>query len=292
MPKIYVEINSAIDFNIVVYDDPVSEIFFKQHQEISSLTSNGIQAQLMDTTKYTINYFIDLIDTAKAQDIIDWSRYTIQPGVEHYLTNQKQFNSMHKDLEVIVGIEKYRNFGTEQKNVLDELHCCLHSLESDSAPLNYKFTPRGFLNFHYYVDYELAPIPAPIKFKRTIEPGEIHLDYCYVGRDPFFCMMAQDNDKLTQTCKIIDKISINWKLHLMPTVGDRWGPPPWPNNVDDALSQWYHAHKIDMDQLGYSLDKILDHTGFCTVGCIDDTSKLHYLRHTPNIIITNYGLIS
>lgn len=291
MPKIYVEINQAVDFNIEIYDDAISKIFFNQHLEIQDLNPSRSKARLVDTGKYTVNYFIDLIAKAKDIGAIDWSEYSIRPGPEYYLSNQSQFNAMHKDLEVVAGIKKYGSLGPEQTNILDELHCCLHSLETISAPLDYEFKPRGFVNFHYYINYDLSPMPEPVKFKRTIDPGEIHLDYCYVGREPFFCMTANDNSILSQTCKMIDRISLNWKLHVMPTVGYRWGPPPWPDDVDGSLTHWYHDHKNDMDQLGYSLEKILNHTGFCTVGRIDDISKMHYLRHTPNIIVTNYGLI-
>jgi len=293
MPKIYVEINQAVDFNIDIYDTAIGEQFFNQHVEIVKADPVRSFPVLTDFTKYTINYFISLVDEANKTNTIDWSQYTIQPGVEHYKANQLQFNLMHKDLEVVAGINKYAGLDDAQKKLVDELHCCLHSLETTEAPLDYKFTGRSFANISYYLNGPTDNhMPEPVQFARAIQPGEIMLDYPYVGKEPFFCMMHHDNSMLLQTCKMIDRISLNWKLHLNTNIGTHWGPPPWPQDVDAALTDWFYANQSDMATLGYSLQRILDHTGFCIPGKIDDLSKLEYLRNTPNIQITGYQLIN
>jgi hypothetical protein len=135
-------------------------------------------------------------------------------------------------------------------------------------------------------------MPELVKFARVIKPGEVQLDYPYVGKEPFFCMMHNDNSMLQQTCKMIDRISLNWKLHLNNFNGTNWGPSPWPDDVDAALTEWYYANQPDLTMLGYSLEKIIDHTGFCIPGRIDNLSKLEYMRNTPNIQITGYQLIN
>ena len=293
MTKIYVEINRAIDFNINIYDTPIGEKFFNQHVEITRQDPVRAIPVITDFTKYTINYFIKLIEEARNTNIADWSMYNIQAGPEHYESNQLYFNLMHKDLEVTAGINKYAGLDDKQKKLVDELHCCLHSLETTEAPLDYNFTERTFANISYFIDGPKDnQMPNSVKFSRVIKPGEVQLDYPYVGKEPFFCMMHNDNSMLLQTCKMIDRISLNWKLNLNNFDCTQWGPPPWPTDVDAALTEWYYANQADADALGYDLQKILDHTGFCIPGRIDDLSKLEYMRNTPNIQITNYQLIN
>ena len=293
MPKIYVEINQAIDFNINIYNTPIGEKFFNQHATIRKVDPDRSVPIITDFTKFTINYFITLIDQAAKTNTLDWSAYNIQAGTEFYEANQVQFNSMHKDLEVVAGIHKYAGLDQSQMKLVDELHCCLHSLETSEAPLDYKFTERHLASMHYFLNpLEDNQIPEPVKFSRVIRPGEIKLDYPYVGKEPFSCMTHHDNSKLQQTCKMIDRISYNWNMHLGDNDNTRWYPPPHTDNVDEALTEWYYLNRADMDALGYSLQKILDHTGFCIVGRIDNLSKLEYMRTTPNIQITGYQLIN
>ena len=291
MPKIYVEINQAVDFNIDIYDTPIGEQFFNQHVEITKQDSVRSIPVLTDSTKYTISYFIELVKEANKTSTIDWSQYTIRPGVKHYKANQLQFNLMHKDIEVVAGINKYAGLDDAQKKLVDELHCCLHNLETANAPLNYKFLGRTYANFSYFINGpKNNHMPEPVKFARAIQPGEIMLDYPYVGKEPFFCMIHHDNSMLLQTCKMIDRIGLNWKLRLNTFISRSWGPGP--QYVDAALTDWFYANQSDMTTLGYSLQQILDHTGFCIPGKIDDLSKLEYLRNTPNVQITGYQLIN
>ena len=62
MPKIYIEINRAINFNIDIYDTLIGEKFFNQHVEITKQDPVRAIPVITDFTKYTINYFIKLID--------------------------------------------------------------------------------------------------------------------------------------------------------------------------------------------------------------------------------------
>ena len=43
------------------------------------------------------------------------------------------------------------------------------------------------------------------------------LDYPYVGKEPYFCMMHNDNSMLLQTCKMIDENNIDELVHLLHT---------------------------------------------------------------------------
>ena len=291
MPKIYIEINQNIDFNIEIYNDPISQLFFQQHVECSQKQPEFTDAIIDDCTRYTISYFIDLVERAHQTNTINWTNYTILPGKEHYASNQRNFNLMHKDLEVVAGLQAYSGLNETQKMLVDEMHCCLHTLESDSAPLDYKFDGRFWLNFQYRFNVpDKQPMPEPVKFKRRLEPGEVMLDYPYVGKEPIFCMIHKDDSILTQTCKMIDRISVTWKLHLAERPATQWGWDPWPKDIDAELTDWYYEHEADMQALDYSLEKIINHTGFCPVGRIDDLSKMKYLRTTPNLQITKYEL--
>jgi YHS domain-containing protein len=293
MPKIYVEINRSVDFNIDIYDTPVGEKFFNQHMSIMAQDPVRAVPVITDFTKFTLTYFLTLIEQARNTCTVDWSAYQLLPGPENYEANQVQYNLMHKDLEVLAGLNHYAGLDEPQKSLIDEMHCCLHNLETTEAPLDYAFTGRTYANISYFVAVpEDNHMPEPVRFARSIQPGEIMLDYPYVGKEPFFCMMHNDNSLLQQTCKMIDRVSLNWKLHLNTAVGMQWGPPPWPDDVDAALTHWYRANQTDADALGYDLQKILDHTGFCISGKIDNLSKMEYLRNTPNIQVTGYQLIN
>lgn len=294
MPKIHIEINKAVDFNIDIYDDPISQIFFQQHQRARAEDPVRSIATINDPTKYTISYFIDRVEYAKTIGAIDWTQYSIKPGLENYENNQRQFNAMHKDLEVAAGINKYAGLNPEQRDVINDLHCCLHSLETTQAPMDYNFQVRNVATFNYYMwtSDMLSVMPEPVKFRRSIEPGEVNLDYGYVGKEPIHCAIHNDNSMLQQTCKMIDRVSLSWRLYLGKTTETRWGPDPWPDDIDATLTKWYYENKEDMDALGYTLQKILDHAGFYPIGRVDDLSKLDYLRNTPNIQVTGYELIN
>lgn len=290
MPKIYVEINQQVNFNIIIRNDPVSSIFYRQHVDLMRRQPESYKAKIVDATKYTINYFIDLIKQAQSQGAIDWSHYDIKFGPEYYAENQLQFNNMHKDLEVVAGIHKYGDLSSEARSLIDEMHCCLHTLETDSAPLDYNFTGRDWILFNYYADLEKTLMPEPVKFTREIQPGQVILDYCYVGKEPLVCALHDDNSILLQTCKMIDRISASWKLYTGKYTCQAW-LPQMPDNIDQTLTNWYYQHEDDMKTLGYSLEKIIDHTGFYVVGEIDDHSVFSYLNNTPNITVTDYKLV-
>ena len=293
MPKLHVEVNQQMDFKVDIYDTPVGNQFFNQHLAATARDPVRAVPVITDFTKYTINYFLKLVQQALDTNTLNWANYNIVPGIENYHSNQVQFNSMHKDLEITAGMNRYAGLDQDQINLVDELHCCLHSLETEQAPLDYTFRPRTIVNFSYFIDNATNNhMPEPTKFSRTMQPGEIQLDYPYVGKEPFFCMMHSDNSILQQTCKMIDRISLNWKLNASGVDQTEWGPKPWPDDVDAELTKWYYEYQTEMEALGYSLQKILDHTGFCIPGRVEDHSKLVYLRDTPNIQVTGYQLIN
>jgi len=293
MPKLHVEVNQQMDFKVDIYDTPIGNQFFNQHLAAVARDPKNAVPVITDYTKYTINYFLKLVQQALDTNTLNWDNYTIVPGIENYHSNQVQFNLMHKDLEIVAGLDHYAGLGQDQIDLINELHCCLHGLETIHAPLDYKFEPRAIVNFSYFIDNGTNNhMPEPTKFSRAMLPGEIMLDYPYVGREPIFCMIHNDNSILQQTCKMIDRISLNWKLYTNNNTLKVWGPLPWPNDVDAELTKWYYEYQTDMEALGYSLQKILDHTGFCIPGRVEDRSKLVYLRDTPNIQVTGYQLIN
>jgi len=200
---------------------------------------------------------------------------------------------MHRDVEVRAGIEKYAGLEDDQRLLVDELHWCLHSLESPNAPKDYKFVPRDVIQLTYRGELVRPEMPKDTVFKKQLLSGEIMLDYPYVGKEPLYCIMHDDNDMLEQACKIIEHISYSWKLHLSPRTATQWaGGPRWPRDVDAALTAWYYEHQTILDRMGYGLDLILARSGFCPVGIVDDVTKLDYVRHQPVIKLTNYELLA
>ena len=293
MPKFHVEINNEVDFYINLYDHEVAERFYQAHADVKRNHPDWAQARLQDHNRFNITYFKKLIAQAQAQNIVNWAHYEILPGAENYAANQVVFNHMHRDVEVRAGIEKYAGLEDDQQLLVDELHWCLHSLESPDAPKDYKFQPRDIVQFTYRGELVRPEIPKHTVFKKQLLPGEIMLDYPYVGKEPLYCIMHEDNNMLEQACKIIEHISYSWKLHLSPTTATQWaGGPCWPRDVDAALTAWYYDHQETLDRMSYGLDLILARAGFCPVGIIDDVDKLDYIRHQPTIKLTNYELLA
>lgn len=293
MPKFHVEINNEVDFYINLYDTDVAERFYQAHAEVKRDRPDWAQARLQDYNRFNIDYFKELIDQAQQQNIVNWAHYKILPGAENYESNQIVFNQMHRDVEVKAGINKYEGLKDEQRLLVDELHWCLHSLESPDAPKDYTFRPRDIIQITYRGELVRPEMPKDTVFTREIHPGEIMLDFPYVGKEPLYCLMHNDNDMLEQACKIIEHISFSWKMHLPPFSVTQWaGGAYWPKNVDQELTAWYHQHQDRLDQMGYSVDLMLARAGFCTIGRIDDITKLDYVRNTPVIKLTNYELLA
>lgn len=292
MPKFYLEINNEVDFYVDLYDNPVVERFYAAHKDLQDNHPDWAHAALQDYNRFNIDYFKDLINQAQTQNIVDWAHYQILPGAEHYDANQVIFNQMHRDVEVKAGINKYEGLEDNQRLLVDELHWCLHSLESPDAPKDYKFRPRDIIQITYRGELVRPEMPEDTVFSRSIDPGEIMLDFPYVGKEPLYCLMHNDNSMLEQACKIIQHISFSWKMHLSPHTAQQWaGGPYWPKNYDKEMTEWYMQHKETLDSMGYSVPLMLARSGFCKVGKITDTSKLEYIRTQPVIKLTNYQLL-
>lgn len=292
MARIYVQINNEIDFHIQIYDDEISQIFFLQFAALKGLYPDHYKVEINDVNKWTVDYFIELVAKAKQTNVVSWDHYPIVSGADSFQANQPYFNDMHKDLEVIAGIQKYGNLDQAARDLVDELHCCLHSLEKENAPQSFVFQPREVVNFKYKLGHiHKTKMPGQPKFKRVLESGQVFLDFPYVGKEPTFCMMHNDNTMLQQTCKIIDRVTYTWKLYTGTEPCTRWGAGPWPDNFDTALTAWYNQNREDMQALGYSLQQVLDHTGFYPVGEIDNKEHLLYLRNHPRLDVTAYELL-
>jgi hypothetical protein len=291
MPKFHIEINNAVDFNIDLYDTKVAELFYNAHRDLKNNHPDWAAASLQDYNRFNITYFKELIADAQQQNIVDWAHYTILPGAENYAANQVIFNQMHRDVEVKAGINKYEGLEDHQRLLVDELHWCLHSLESEDAQLDYQFKPRDIVQLTYRGELQRPEMPKDTVFSRVLYPGEIMLDFPYVGKEPLYCMMHNDNDMLEQACKIIEHISFSWKLNLSRKPSTQWAGGTWPKDIDAALTSWYMQHKEQLDNMGYSVELMLARSGFCPVGIIDDISKLEYIRTSPVIKLTNYELI-
>lgn len=287
MSKIFIEVNQRVNFSITTYDTPVACLFYKQTSD-TVRTQPRATVQINDSSYHTLGYFQDLIAEAKSRNILDWDQYKLLAGPEHYHTRQINLNIMHKDLEVIAGIKKYEGIPHEDRQLIDEMHCCLHSLERPDAPLDYNFSPRTWINFDLRAPVEKCQIPEPIKFSRELRPGQVVLTFPYVGKEPLVCAIHQDNSLLTQTCKVIEHISAGWKLYTGNGVVDQWELNQ-PSDVDGTLTKWFNDNLSDMNTLGYSLEQIINHTGFCIVGEVQDHSVFEYLNTTPRIEITKYS---
>lgn len=292
MPNIYVEINKSVDFKIQIYMDPISQMFFNGHKLLMENNPNAAIATIKDPNKYSIAYFNNLISIAYSNNILDWRHCQLSADPTEHSKNQIILNMLHKDIEVIQGIKKSQGMTHEQKQLLCDMHDCLHALESiKNISEFYKHKPRSFIPFRYYSNQELPLIPEPVKFKRQFNPGEIKLVFAYVGKEPMDCLLHNDNSMLQQTCKVLDRISLNWLLNVAEYPWYKWSDSPnWPMDVDQALTAWYAENQTDMQALGYSLEKIINHSGFCTVGKITDLQVLPYLRNQQTIEITDYRL--
>lgn len=291
MSKIYIKINDDVDFNIRLYDDAISKIFYQQLVDLRESQFSRHQAFVSEKNRFNLQYFRSLLDQARNQGIFDWQHFQISPDLAKRKSNQVQFNAMHKEVEVLAGIQKYGDLDADERRLVDEIHHCLHALEAPDPMIEPGWRPRVFLAMRYDANIDRKTLmPSDTKFKRYLAPGQVTLDFPYVGKEPLICLLHKDDSQLLQTCKVIDHVSYTWNLFLGPGM-TRNIIPEQPHNIDAALTAWYEDHKADMEHLGYDLQKVLDRTGFCTVGEIDDKSCLKYLRNMPRVEVTEYRLI-
>jgi hypothetical protein len=286
-----VEFNKNIEVRVDIYDTTLAQIFYDQHVHYQNNVESYGTPSLMDHSRFTIKYFEELIEKARDIPGFSWQQYDIKPGMENYINNQRQFNSMHRDLEVWAGINKYAGLSVPQQTLLNELHCCLHTLETPNVKHRYEFRGRDFLQIRHDIEKTLTRMPDKTKFERVVFQGQIVLEYPYVGKEPMACLLHNDNSELEQSCRVIDHVSLGWKMNVSRGEQTHWLPRTFPENIDQALTEWYYTNQKSLDNLGYDLDLILSRSGWAVVGQIRDVRQLGYLRKTQYLEITGYDLI-
>lgn len=289
--SIYLEFNNECETWVDIYDTPLGEAFYQQHKQLKLNNACYGQPILADHARYTISYFNRLVQQAQEVPGIDWYKYNILPGEHNYHHNQQQFNDMHRDLEVLAGINNYQGLTNSQKSLMNELHCCLHTLETPAAKYMYEFRGRDFMQFKHDIAMTMSRIPQGTRFDRVIHQGQVILDYPYVGKEPMACLMHQDNTILQQSCRVVDHISAGWKTNVSTAEQKNWLPVQFPEDIDSSLTSWYYDNIVDMNALGYDLDLVLARSGWPIVGQIRDMRKIKYLRYTEYLEITGYELV-
>lgn len=295
MAKIYVEFNDEIDFNIDIYDDEVSNIFFQQQKKLND--SEKYLPEIDKFELYSIDYFHELIQKAKNLGIIDFTKYVISPKKEDFQTNENQFNEMHKTIEVMAK-NLFSMVPEIHQPILNNIHNCLHYLEEKNlaSDLSYKeFTKRNFLKTMYSKrdPSTYSMIPESVKFSRNILRGEVTITYCFTGREPIICAVTNDNSILSQTCKMVNRIGYNWILYL----NDSSYTVAAKNNIlsgkkiDQTLEKWYYENKEFADSVNYSLEKLINRTGYYPVGIVRNEDALSYISETKSINITKLETI-
>ena len=290
MTKMKIEINFNFELCIEFYDNALADLFVKQHKTLKNLHSNNYWPRF-DNNVYTIKYLEDLITKAN-KEILNWN-YSIKPGIENYKQNQLIFNQMHKTIEEIAKNNTLHNYNQRQQSLLHEIHCAIHGIEYPDAVYDKSFNGRGCINAGYFhgSSDKLEKMPNDIKFSRTLHQGEMFLDYPYVGKEPFYCMLHEDNSNLLQTCKIIDRVSLSWLLYLQPKTVTNFLTNHNVDNIDANLTEWYKNHQTTLEKLNYSLDDVLNHTGFAKIGKITNINDCEYLANTRYLNINAYEII-
>lgn len=212
-----------------------------------------------DPHKYTLSYFTQLVQQAKEQLGWNWHREIYDIPTTTLL---------HKDIEKYLA-QGYENIPEEHDYILNELHFCLHAIESGSKRNNWLqiewFDDSGF-------DIDENQYPA----KLFLEFGDLRLQNPYVGHHPLFLYEQQDSSNVNQTCRFHDyvKPGINIVTVIHP-------PTKKEFNWNSYLS-WFEKHASDFVK-SKGMKTLKKFTGHPVIGSVKNKNDLETLIQQPVI---------
>lgn len=212
-----------------------------------------------DPKQYTLEYFKSLTDSAK--DLLGWDWH--RPSYDLAATKE-----LHKSLEQYLA-NGYANIPEEHDDLLNELHFCLHAIESGSRR-------DSWLQIEWFNDqgFTLNADEYPAKF--SLDFGAIRLQNPYVGHHPLFVYEQKDLKNIGQTCRFHDFVKPGINIVIAPRSG-------YKETFDwTSYLQWFQTHAPDF-VADKGIDNLKKFTGHPIIGMVKNIHDLQNLIDLPLI---------
>jgi len=220
-----------------------------------------------DPQNYNLEHFKNLV--IQAEQVLGWNWHRDSYDVA-------TTTLLHKDIERYLA-QGYQNIPEEHDHLLDELHFCLHAIESGSRRDNWLqiewFNDAGF-------DIDQDEYPA----KLNLEFGDLRLQNPYVGHHPLYLYQQQDRTNVNQTCRFHDFAKPGINVVIMPnkkTVSEF----DW-----NSYLSWFSSHAPDFVQSN-GIDKLKKFTGHPVIGSVINKKDLEQLIAQPKIVFESISFV-
>lgn len=218
-----------------------------------------------DPQFYTLQHFKELVEQAKTVLGWDWQREDYDIATTTLL---------HKDIEQYLS-RGYANIPDAHNHLLDELHYCLHAIESGSRRDHWLqiewFNDRGFL-----IDEDEYPA------KLSLEFGDLRLQNPYVGHHPLYLYEQNDSINVNQTCRFHDFAKPGLNIVIVP---EQTPPPDWNHYLS-----WFETHASDFVQ-AHGIETLKKFTGHPVIGSVVNKQDLKLLIKQPVITFESISFV-
>ncbi len=256
----------AVDFEIKFSDIPAlqcelhnTSLAHKYLKLLKQQYAENPTPIFRDPQKYDLPYFKELVTEAKTVLGWEWQR-------DHY--DVSVTTTLHKDIEQYLA-RGYENIPEEHDNLLNELHFCLHAIESGSRRDNW-------LQIEWFNDagFDIGQDEYPGKL--TLEFGDLRLQNPYVGHHPLYVYEQQDSINVMQTCRFHDfaKPGLNLVIAKNKNQSTKFD---WKKYIN-----WFETHANDFVSM-HGAERIEKFTGHPIVGSIINKEDLQTLIDQPVI---------
>lgn len=208
-----------------------------------------------DPQRYTIDYFIQLVEQAHTQLGWDWRRNCYDLATT---------TRLHKDIEQYLA-QGFENIPAEHDEILHELHFALHAIESGSQR-------NSWLQIEWYNDNGFDITADDYPGKINLEFGDLRLQNPYVGHHPLYLYQQQDSIDILQTCRFHDFVKPG--INLVIERGN-FVPLDWNRYIN-----WFHTNGADFIEK-YSEADLIRFTGHPVIGHVVNTDDLEIVVNKP-----------
>lgn len=212
-----------------------------------------------DPQKYTEVYLRQL--AIQAKEVLNWDwlkdEYTLEVTTK-----------LHKDIEQYLA-NGYTNIPAEHDHLLNELHFCLHAVESKSLR-------NSWLQIEWFNDLGFSISPDEYPAKMNLDFGDIRLQNPYVGHHPLYLYEQKDNTNIMQTCRFHDFAKPGFNLVVQDFRNYKF-------NQQEYL-EWFRINGKEFLSI-HSEEKLLKYTGHPVIGRVVNLNDLKSLIQQPVIEI-------
>ena len=198
-----------------------------------------------DNKIWTVQKLYELAKQVKSKMEWDWAKDDYS---EHTLA------MLHKDLEKTVGTFGFDDVSAEDKDLLYEIHHCLHAITHN------KINESRSCNFQieWLEDIDTLPLPSSFEFCEYVSRGDLILINPYVGHNPLQVYMENDTIDFSSTVKFHDIIRPAVVLSSFNH-----------NITKDEIVQWFKKHDTQfVNKVGE--EKVRYYSGSAILGKVDD----------------------